>query len=93
MRHIRTAKLSEESKLSITAMSTGIKLSFEWVSLSSERDISVRKTICHDVVEYQFQRERTYELPTKVEDVAPPPTTTMGDASVVIAVTAMQQYR
>ena len=48
------AKLSEESMLSICKPS----IVNNWPSigaLSSEREISVRKTSCHDVVEYQFQ--------------------------------------
>ena len=43
-------------------MSIMVKLSFQ-----RESKISVLKTICHDVVEYQLQRERIYELYHTVE--------------------------
>jgi hypothetical protein len=42
-------KLSEESELSICEPSIVIKLALNKY-LSIEREISVRKTICHDVV-------------------------------------------
>ena len=57
------AKLFEESKLFICEPSI---LNNNWPSngdLSSEREISIQKTSCHDVVVYQFQRERMSKLP------------------------------
>ncbi len=66
------SRVCMRSCLSPELLICDLSIVYNWTShgvLFSERETFVRKTSCHDVVDYQLQRERLRKLPRSIVPV------------------------